>query len=209
MSTCPLRPPHFQAKGHTQAYLRLHFLGPEYTGWQRKRELSRARSGYASALQFVGYMWSRWSHPPKEFSKFRGRFCRASECSQESAAWKDVERYVKLTENKVGGAFIFYGKLADRGIRLFMNLFVRLVIISDTGNESNALMDAVRIRIWQWQLLDRGVKEVLLSEKLSDKLQKALIVRTEKRSGPIEDCEHETSCTFVQEMEERVLIADG
>ena len=86
---------------------------------------------------------------------------------------------------------------------------MRLVITSETGNESNELMDSGRIRISPWLLLYRRMKEVLLGEKLSGKLQKALIVRAEKSSGPIEDFEHKSSCTFEQEMEKRVPIAEG
>ena len=53
------------------------------------------------------------------------------------------------------------------------------------------------------------MKEVLLSEKLFGKLQKALIVHAEKSSGSIKDCKHENSSKFVQEMEEGVPNAEG
>ena len=53
------------------------------------------------------------------------------------------------------------------------------------------------------------MKEVFLDEKLSDKSLKARFVSAEKSSGPVEICEHETSCTFAEEIEEGVSIAQG
>ena len=53
------------------------------------------------------------------------------------------------------------------------------------------------------------MKEVLLDEKVSDKALKALFVCAEKSSGPIENREHETSCTLVEEIEERAPTAEG
>ena len=70
-------------------------------------------------------------------------------------------------------------------------------------------MDALRIRISQWQLLYRRMKAALLDEIVSDKQPKALFVCAEKSSGPVENFEHETSCTFVKEMEEGAPIAEG
>ena len=68
-------------------------------------------------------------------------------------------------------------------------------------------MDTARIWISPWHLFYKRMKEVLLGEKLFRKLQKALIVHAEKSSGSIEDCKHETSSKFFQEMEEGVPIA--
>ena len=70
-------------------------------------------------------------------------------------------------------------------------------------------MDALRVRISPWQLLYRRIKEGLLDEKMCDKQLKALFVCAENSSGLVENFEHETSCTFVQEMEEGVPIAEG
>ena len=70
-------------------------------------------------------------------------------------------------------------------------------------------MDAVRILVAQWLLLYRSMKEVLLDEKVPDKVLKALSVSGENNSEPVENCEHETSCTYVQEMEEGEPIAEG
>ena len=53
------------------------------------------------------------------------------------------------------------------------------------------------------------MKEVLLDEKLCDKARKGLFVCAEKSSLLIQNCEHETSCTFVEEIEEGTLIAEG
>ena len=69
-------------------------------------------------------------------------------------------------------------------------------------------MDALRIRISPWQLLYERMKDVLLDEKVFDKALKAIFVRAEKSSGPVENSEHDTSCTFVEEMEEGAPLAD-
>ena len=61
-------------------------------------------------------------------------------------------------------------------------------------------MNAVRIRISPWQLLYRRMKEVLLNEMLTNKVLKALFVCAQKSSGPVENCDHETSCTFDEVM---------
>ena len=61
-------------------------------------------------------------------------------------------------------------------MRLRTNHCVRLVIASDTVDEMNPLMDAVRIQISPWQLVYRRVKEIFLDEKLSDKVLKVLLV---------------------------------
>ena len=93
---------------------------------------------------------------------------------------------------------------------LFTNLYERLVFTSDIVHERNALMDSlsVRIRISPWQLLYRRMKKVLLDENMADKVLKEQFVCAEKSSGPIETCEHETSCMFVEEMEKGVPIAE-
>ena len=61
---------------------------------------------------------------------------------------------------------------------LFTNDYVRLVVTSNTVDESNTVMDAVRIRILpcQQQQLYRCMKELLTDEKLSDKALKAVIL---------------------------------
>ena len=92
-------------------------------------------------------------------------------------------------------------------MRLFRNHYVRLFVTFNTVDESNAVMDAARIRISPKQLY-RRMKEVLMAEKLSDEALKAVIVFAEKSSRPVENCELETSCTFVVEMEEVDPIAD-
>ena len=43
---------------------------------------------------------------------------------------------------------------------------------------------------------------------MSDKALKALFVCAEKSSGLVENCEHGTSCTFVEQMEEGAPIAE-
>ena len=98
-------------------------------------------------------------------------------------------------------------------MRLFTNDYVRLFVTFNTVDESNAVMDAARIRISPCQLqlqllLYRRMKEVLMDEKVSGKALKALFVCAEKNSGPVENCELETSYTFVEEIEEGVPIAD-
>ena len=69
-------------------------------------------------------------------------------------------------------------------------------------------MDALRIRISLW-LLYRRMKEALIDEKASDEQLNALFFCAEKSSRQVENFERETSCTFVQEMDESVPIAEG
>ena len=53
------------------------------------------------------------------------------------------------------------------------------------------------------------MKDVLLDEKLFDNALKALFVRAEKSFGPVENCEHKTSRTFVEEVDEGTPKAKG
>ena len=52
------------------------------------------------------------------------------------------------------------------------------------------------------------MKEVFLDEKLSDKVLKALFVFAKKSSGLVENCDHGTSCTFTEEMEEEMRVGE-
>ena len=133
--------------------------------------------GYASPLQLAGFTLSPTiSLHPKELSKFRGFFCLALQRIQEPATWKDVERNANPIGDNAGRALVVPGKLWARDLQLFTNHYVRLVITSDTVDERNALMDAIRIRTSPCQLVYRRMKEVLLYQKLSDKVLKTLSV---------------------------------
>ena len=73
-------------------------------------------------------------------------------------------------------AYVFPTELSGRYMRLCTNHYVRLVIASDTVDEMNALMDAIRIRISPRQLVYIRIKEIFLDEKLSNELRKVLLV---------------------------------
>ena len=101
-----------------------------------------------------------------------------------------LSNYFKLQSIIQSAVAQSYGKLSSRDMRLFMNHCVRLAVTSNTLDESNAVMDAVRIRISPCQqqlLLYRRMKEVLMDEKLSDKVLKALFVCAEKNFRPVEN----------------------
>ena len=158
----------------------------------------------------------RWVHakpndftPLEEFSKFRGHFCLSLERLQKRATQKDVEEKVKPIGDESGPAFVVAGKLSGPEVPRFMNRCVRLVIITETLGTRNALMDAVRIRISPWQLLYKRMKEVLIYGKLSDQALNGLFAYVEKSKRPVENYEHETSCTFAEAVEEAAPIAEG
>ena len=144
-----------------------------------------------------------------DFSSFRGHFSLSLERLKESAVWEDVEKAVEPFDDQLGPGFVVNGKLSGRNVSLMKSRCVQLVVISDTVDERNALMDAVRIRMSPWQLLHKRMKEILLDTKLSGKALKALFVCAEKSNGTVKDHDHEEPSTFVETLEERASVAEG
>ena len=94
--------------------------------------------------------------------------------------------------------------LSGRNMRLCTNHYVRLVIASDTVDEMNSPMDAVRIRISPWQLVYRRIKENPSMRSWLKSAESAISLC----SGPVENWKHETSCIFVEETVEGAPIAE-
>ena len=82
-----------------------------------------------------------------------------------------------------------------------MNHCVQLIIITETVETKNTLMDAMRTRISPLQLLHKRMKEVLIDEKFSDQALNGLFAFVEKSRRPVENRDHESSCTFVEGVE--------
>ena len=127
---------------------------------------------------------------------------------QERATWKEVEEKVMQIDEQLGPAFAVHGKLSGPDVSRVKSRHIRLVVICDSTEKRNALVDAVRILISPWQLLHKRMKEVLVDPNLSDKALKALSICTGKKSGTVEDhCRDEPS-TFVRMMEEGAPITE-
>ena len=143
----------------------------------------------------------------EEFSRFRGHFCLSLERMEKHATWKDVEEKIRPIEEEAGPAFVVPGKLSGREVPFFMNHCVQLIIITETVETRNTLMDAVRTRISPWQLLHKRTKEVLIDGKYSDQTLNGLFACKDKSRRPVENRPHESSCAFVEGVKKIVPIA--
>ena len=178
--------------------------------WLREEENSEPRDAWICVSTSIRWVYAKPNDlaPLEEFSKFRGQFCLSLERMPKHAIWEDVEEKVKPIENESGPAFVVSGKLSGPWILPCMNGCVQLVIITEAVETRNALMDAVRIRISPWQLLHKRIEEILIDGKLSDQTLNALFACAEKSRRPIENSEHENSCTFVESVEKSGPLAN-
>ena len=134
----------------------------------------------------------------EEFSKFRSHFCLSLGHIEKHSMLKDVAQKAKQIEDEAGPAFVAPRKLSGRVVPFFMNHCVQLVIVTEAVETRSTLMDEVRIRISERQLLHKRMKEVLIAGKISNQTLNGLFACLDKSRRPVENREHESSCTFVE-----------
>ena len=144
-----------------------------------------------------------------DLSSFRGHFCLSMERMEEGAAWDEVEEKVTPIDEQLGPAFAVNGKLSGPDVSRVKSRLVRLVLVCDSAEKMNTLMEAVRILIAPWQLLHKRMKEVLLDPELSAKALKALSICAGEKPGAAEHHDRLEHCIFVDTMEKGAAIAEG
>ena len=114
MSLLPLTPPHRQARGHIPAYPRLHFLASECTGDREREYWTVQHVDIHLHFSSLGIREARLSHPPKEFSKFHGRFCLALQAIQEPTTWEMLKGMLSQLKTMLNTHVYFWKTLGSR-----------------------------------------------------------------------------------------------
>ena len=127
----------------------------------------------------------------------------------EGATCEEVAEKVVPIDEQLGEAFAVHGKISGPGVSLLHNRPTRLVLICDSREKKNALMEAVRMLITPWQLLHIRMKEVMLDPELSAKELKALSICAEMKPGAAEHHSCEEPHAFMATMEKAAPIAEG
>lgn len=179
--TCPTSLPCW--KSHTphppMASSSSKFTSPFPRGtvyWRTKKRSSQPRPVLLSISTAVRWIYTdSQTEPPLKFSCFQGHNCLSLTRLEPGKEWKHAVSAARLHDDGRGPAFIVPGTLSPQKNRL-SNKRVRkstegeLVVVANTVEERDALMNAVRIRICPWQVLYRRFKDELLDKTLSQEV---------------------------------------